>query len=242
MRAGIDEDADVALLVADGKDRLPSERSSDVIARLLQLTLMADIDPDPLPDVLHFQIEDRGVGVDAPVHLASAAGVDLEQRLKRLRGNRPICGVKSGSSDIEHIIRLFDWASSPPGRPVRRHRQRARDIQRGSLLPALYFHRFARRTSNCARRKLAHSPPSCHRPKEGSRAGNAPETPARHLVPAIRRECYGPPVQTRAYRPEVDRSWRRAAGRPSVSLRIERAQPNFVREVELDRIYEFHEN
>ena len=60
MRAGIDEDADVALLVADGKDRLPSERSSDVIARLLQLTLMADIDPDPLPDVLHFQIEDRG--------------------------------------------------------------------------------------------------------------------------------------------------------------------------------------
>src|SRR5271168_1546180 len=87
MRAGIDEDANVALLVAYGKDRLPSERSGDVIARPLQLTFMADIDPDPLPDVLHFKFEDLGVGIDASVHLAAAASIKRDQRLERLPGD-----------------------------------------------------------------------------------------------------------------------------------------------------------
>src|SRR6202034_3356021 len=226
MRAGIDEDADITLLVTYGKDGLPSERSSNVIAGLLQLTFMTNVDPDPLPNVLHLQIENRRVCIDAAVHLAGSAGIELEQRLKRLRGNAPIGGVvMSGPLNIKHLIRLFDRASLPRGRSARRPHQRAKDIQRGSLLPASYSRRFARRKSNCERRKLVHSPRGCHRSTEGFRAGNAPETPASHLVRAIVRECHGPPARTHAGRPAADPSWRIAAGRPLIALQIWAAKP-----------------
>ena len=64
MPAGIVEGVDLALLVADQHDRVVADLDGDVAAGLRQLAIMADEQPVAIPDQLHVELEEIGIGVE----------------------------------------------------------------------------------------------------------------------------------------------------------------------------------
>ena len=64
MRTAIEQQIDLALLVAGHDDGLRTDRLDDVVVRVRHLALVPDIDPGAIPDVLQFGFEDRGIGVE----------------------------------------------------------------------------------------------------------------------------------------------------------------------------------
>jgi hypothetical protein len=57
--------------VAHHDHRLAAEFGGDVIARIGHLAHMADIEPGAAENALHFQLEEVGIGVHAPMHASA---------------------------------------------------------------------------------------------------------------------------------------------------------------------------
>src|SRR5690606_25891161 len=66
MGAAVVEHMDLAVVVADHDHGLAADLHGPVVARVLDLALVAHIGPDPAEDALHLQLEDLRVAVDAP--------------------------------------------------------------------------------------------------------------------------------------------------------------------------------
>ena len=81
MSALIVDDADLAFGVAHQHHRLLADEGGEIVARLLHLAFMADIDPGGAEDALHFEIENGGIGIDAAMNARR-----LHQGSKRFRG------------------------------------------------------------------------------------------------------------------------------------------------------------
>ena len=67
MRARVDEAAERAVLLAHDEDRLAADFGGEVIARVLDLPLVAEEHPSALEDALDLGLEHGLVGVDRPV-------------------------------------------------------------------------------------------------------------------------------------------------------------------------------
>ena len=62
--------AQFAVLVARHHHRMAADLRREIIAGLLHLAFVADVDPRLAEDARHLQIEDRRIGVELPVHAA----------------------------------------------------------------------------------------------------------------------------------------------------------------------------
>ena len=56
------------LRIAHQNDGLAPHAGREIVARVLDLALVPDIEPSRAEDALHLQLEDTGIGVDPPVH------------------------------------------------------------------------------------------------------------------------------------------------------------------------------
>ena len=72
MRAGIDEGAQLAVFLADHEDRLPPDIGRVVIAEIPHLAFMAEIDPDPAEDAIHFGLENFRSRINTSVNAKHA--------------------------------------------------------------------------------------------------------------------------------------------------------------------------
>src|SRR5258705_10761285 len=68
MRTAIEQQIDLALLVAGHDDGLRADRLDHEVVRLRHLALVPDIDPGAVPDVLQLSFEDRGIAVERAVY------------------------------------------------------------------------------------------------------------------------------------------------------------------------------
>src|SRR6266581_5108324 len=70
MRALVMNDPDFALGIAHQHDRLAADKSADVVAGIFHLAFMADVNPSRPEYPLHFEFEDRRIGVEPAMHPA----------------------------------------------------------------------------------------------------------------------------------------------------------------------------
>jgi hypothetical protein len=68
VRAAIHQDPNMGLVVADKDDRLSTDATSAEISGLGNFTLVPDVHPAAMKDLVHLIVEDGGVGVDAAVN------------------------------------------------------------------------------------------------------------------------------------------------------------------------------
>ena len=68
MAAAVVQHAHLAIGMAHADDRLAPNESGEEVPRLRDLAIVADIDPGPLEDALHLQLEHLGVDEDPPVY------------------------------------------------------------------------------------------------------------------------------------------------------------------------------
>ena len=68
MRAAVVQHVDLAVPVARHQHRLAADAGEIVVARVLHLALVADIDPQLFEDPLHFKIEDPGIHIGFAMH------------------------------------------------------------------------------------------------------------------------------------------------------------------------------
>src|SRR5262249_17237133 len=84
VRASVVQHADLTIHVTHHDHGLPPDLDGDIVTALLQLCLMAAVDPGFLPDVLHLPIENLLVGVDRFVY-----AVGFDQSFQRLHAIPP---------------------------------------------------------------------------------------------------------------------------------------------------------
>ena len=66
VAAGVDEGVQLAVPVARDEDRLPAHVHREVVVLVRDLGLMGEVDPVALPNMLHLQLEELGIGEDVP--------------------------------------------------------------------------------------------------------------------------------------------------------------------------------
>ncbi len=64
VAAAVEQHIYLAVLMPGHHHRLPADAGGEIIPRFFYLAVMADIDPGPVPDTLHLQVEDFGIGID----------------------------------------------------------------------------------------------------------------------------------------------------------------------------------
>src|SRR5450830_959119 len=79
MGAGIDEGVELTLTVARNEDRLPAHLGGVVVVIVGNLTLMGQINPVTLEDMLHLQLKQRGIGKGAAMQAVIAAVLVFHQ-------------------------------------------------------------------------------------------------------------------------------------------------------------------
>jgi AcrR family transcriptional regulator len=79
VRACVEESVELAFAIPRDDDRLAADVAGDVVVVVGDLTLVSKIDPVPLPDVLHLQLEQLEVREDAATAAEDASlGVILD--------------------------------------------------------------------------------------------------------------------------------------------------------------------
>src|SRR5260370_31498268 len=79
MTTGIDERVELVVLASGDKDRLSSHPSCEVVILLRNLTLVREIHPVSLKQVLHLQFKEIHIGEYFPIATKQTAGRILNQ-------------------------------------------------------------------------------------------------------------------------------------------------------------------
>src|ERR1700730_297091 len=79
MTAGIDEGVKLVVLVAGDKDGLSSHPSCEIVILVRNLTLMREIHPVSLKQMLHLQLKERGIGKYRTIATKQTVGRILDQ-------------------------------------------------------------------------------------------------------------------------------------------------------------------
>ena len=80
MAAGIDESVKLVVLAAGDKDGLPSDPSCEIVVLARNLTLMREVYPVSLKEVLHLQFKELHIGEYCPIATKQTVGGILDQR------------------------------------------------------------------------------------------------------------------------------------------------------------------
>src|ERR1700716_1894592 len=80
MTAGIDEGVELIVLAAGDKDGLSSHPGCEIIVLVRNLTLMREIHPVSLKQVLHLQLKEPGIGKYRTIATKHTVGRILDQR------------------------------------------------------------------------------------------------------------------------------------------------------------------
>src|SRR3954468_19867170 len=81
VAAGVDEGVQLAVPVARDENRLPAHVHRKVIVLVRNLGLMGEINPISLPNMLHLQLEEVGIGEDVPCDaIAPCLGIVFHKR------------------------------------------------------------------------------------------------------------------------------------------------------------------
>jgi hypothetical protein len=78
MTAGIDERVELVVLASGDKDRLSSDPGSEVVMLVWNLTLMREIHPVSLKQVLHLQLKELCISKHCAVATKQAVGGILD--------------------------------------------------------------------------------------------------------------------------------------------------------------------
>ena len=92
MGAAVDQHLYRAVIMARHDYRIPAEFSGDEVAGLFDLALMADKQPRAPEQAFHFEIKNRGVGVDAAVDAS---------------GFYELCDVVGVNGGLQHALYRF---------------------------------------------------------------------------------------------------------------------------------------
>jgi hypothetical protein len=79
MTAGIDERVELVVLASGDKDRLLSHPSCEVVMLVRNLTLMREIHPVSLKQVLHLQLKELCIGKYCSIATKQTVGGILDQ-------------------------------------------------------------------------------------------------------------------------------------------------------------------
>jgi|ERR1700730_6820750 hypothetical protein len=79
MTAGIDEGVKLVVLAAGDKDGLSSHTGCEIIVLVWNLTLMREINPVSLKEVLHLQLKEPGIGEYRTITTKQTVGRILDQ-------------------------------------------------------------------------------------------------------------------------------------------------------------------
>ena len=80
MTAGIDERVELVVLASGDKDRLSSDPSCEVVMLVRNLTLMREIHPVSLKQMLHLQFKELCIGKHCAIATKQTVGGILDQR------------------------------------------------------------------------------------------------------------------------------------------------------------------